>query len=167
MTVGDIFTEEEKELVLKVLDESYSDVDKWPSMEDASREAAKQAVGKNVSYWTVRYKWIKTSEECAELFSRALLHRAEHYMKKCHQTIENIEEFWEAPVLDSKAEIRLLTKERMTAVNRARLKLEHYAFRAACYAPDLYGDYRHEIKKIEENIKAMNSKIDAIISNKV
>jgi hypothetical protein len=122
------------------------EVAKYPSLEDASNNACE-----SVSYWAVR-EWAKKDGEIATLLGRALLGRAETYHKMAHEVLQKIEDFW--------TDKNGITRERMQAVNKAKLIVEHYRWHASKMCPEIYGDYYYEIKQMENKIKDISTKLD-------
>jgi hypothetical protein len=161
-----MYTDDEKRLILETLAEFSDDVDKYPDLREVCKLAGMKAVGKPCSYWSIR-RWKDETEELGELFGSALLQRAEDYMRKAHAVIEHIEEFWDAPYIDLRGNHYIMRKERLTAVNAAKLRVEHYRWSAAKMAPEVYGDYYHEIKKCEEAIKSMQKQITEMVSGRL
>jgi hypothetical protein len=157
---------EDKVKILTCLTPLVADIEKYPSVGTAVREATIQAIGQTIAYYTIR-KWAKADEEIGELLSIALLERAENYLAKSFQVLENIEEFWESSYVTSDGRQYTITKERVSAVNRAKLRVEAYRWYAANLAPDVYGDYKHELKKVNDQMKLLRDQIDAIIDNKL
>ena len=153
-----IITQQNKIDILTVFAPMAKDVEAWLSLEDAANKAGMDVIGSTVAYYTIR-TWAKSGdEECADLLSQALLARAETYCKMAHIAITHIEDFW----FDTQGNMR----EKMTAVNKAKLMIEHYTFHMSKLAPDVYGDYYHEIKEMQKGMKTMQAQLDDITKSK-
>jgi len=135
------------------------DIDKYGNM-------AKIASSEFGAYYMTIKKWADKDEDVAELFQLAMFNRATAWMDKATAVINSIPEFWEQPNLDVRGDVRLLTRERTTAVNRARTQAEHYRYMGTCLMPELYGDYKAQIDKQNDKLKDMQRQLDDITKNR-
>lgn len=145
---GDKLSAEQKLSVCKAFSVKAKDVSRYQSLNSAAHEAGQEAVGSTVDYYTIRCRWYKSDDEqIHDEITRGLVSRAEEYAALATQAIDTIEDFW----YDEKGS----KKERMQAVNKARLKIEHYRSFAALLAPELYGDYINQLRQLESKIKTV------------
>ena len=116
------------------------------------------------SRYDLSYYYLHRLADKYELFRErledALTRRAVRLYDKCLEIVDNIEEFWDAPVLDVRGDERLLRKERVSAVNRAKLQIDHYERRCAMMCPMLFGDKSKEIKEIQKSILELKAKLE-------
>lgn len=145
-------TKQQRITILEKFVENARNIEKYVNLDKASHDAAKD-VCNGISYWCI-IEWSKTDAEVATLLSKARLARAEAYNELTQKTLNEILDFW----TDEKG----ITRERMQAVNKAKLKIEHYRWHASKMCPDLYGDYYFEIKKVEENMKQLQKQIESL-----
>lgn len=161
---------EDRRKVMEAFTEMVGDVKAHPELNKASREAGMKAIGRAVSYPTIR-RWAKDEKNdprgiLCTMLEGALLLRAETYLGMAMKEADEIQDFWEQPNLDAKGNIVLLTRERIMAVKKAQLRIENYRWFASKLAGDVYGDQHRQIKECEEKIKLLIKQVDAIRENK-
>lgn len=157
------YTHEIKIAIYKAIEPLAGDIANNLSMQAVTDKAAIQVTGERLSYYIIR-KWAKMDEELGELLSIALLRRAETYCEMSQKELNNIKDnlLIDIDHIDAQGNLRTVRKERMSAVNHAKLMIEHYIWHMGKLAPDLYGDYVHELRAMQDTVKELKSKIDAI-----
>jgi hypothetical protein len=163
---GSCYTIEDRKKVAEAFADLVEDIKTYTDLQMAANQAGINAIGKKVTYRTIRNWRIDEKEDpdlvVGEMIDEALLARAEKYLGLAIKELENIEDFWEQPNLTIKGEVVGLTRERMMSIKKAQLRIENYRWFASKLAPEVYGDYYYEIKKVEEQIKSVKKQIDEI-----
>ena len=135
-----------------------ADLDKYPDVISMGNDIG-------CCYLSLR-NWAANDEDVAKIYQSGVYARASVYMDLANKAAINIAEFWEQPNLDMQGNIRLLTRERMTAVNRAKAQIEHWRWCAARLTPDLYGDYQYQLKEQDRKIAVMQQQLTDLINNR-
>jgi hypothetical protein len=151
-------SKEDKILYAETFASRADDIDAYPDI---------VSMGKGMfgcAYLSLR-TWAKEDAELNAIFQRALYLRASAYLARAHKAAD-IPEFWEQPNLDMSGRVVLLTRERISAVNKAKAQIEHWRWCAAKMTPDLYGDYSHQLKEQDNKIKAMQLQLDDFVNKK-
>ena len=146
-------SKEDKMRFAEIFAEECRDVRKWLSLEELCRHIGKENFGRTYSYESLRY-WYDNDPDIMAIAQQGLTARAEVYMKMSQECLDKIEDFYNPEEGKNKK------VERMQAVNKAKLFLEHYATRAAHMAPHLYGDFSHELREVQRQLKTINERLE-------
>ncbi len=152
-----------KEVKIKILEEFIKlapDVKKYSNLSKVAAEAGIRACGQPVHVGSI-YIW-KKDPELHQLISIALVGRAETYIDMAQDVLDNIQEFWDSIYYTNRGEKVIIKKERVSAVNKAKLQLEHYKFYITRFAPEVYGDYYDELKQMDKKLKDMQNQLNAM-----
>ena len=159
------FSIEDKRKIFQRFEVLAEDIASCPSLQVAAKKAGREAIGEEVVYFTLK-NWAKLDEEFEMALSCALLGRAEAYQAVAEAEFKKLEErtdmyydVWVSKGGDC--------REMNTLVNKAKLVIERCERFAGQLAPEVYGDYYHEIKKCEEAIKSMQKQIIEMVSGRV
>lgn len=146
-----LISKEQKIEICKKFAEFASDIKKYSNLEKASNKAGIETIGATISYQAIRIKWMNEDEDLADIIQRGLVARAESYSEAAEEILHNIQDFWQ----DEKG----ITRERMQAVNKAKLIVEHYMQKTTRMCPEVYGDFYHEMKQMQKDMKEVQAQL--------
>lgn len=104
----------------------------------------------SIDYLTL-YNWAKESENFSELLYEAQTDRAWRIMDEAEELIDSAPTYFE----DSRGN----RHESSAALNKIRSQVEHRYKMAETLSPEIFGDYRYQIKEINKGLAQMKKDI--------